>query len=404
MDKTKITYRFDPNMKPAERIDSNERSKVIPLYEEEFRIVEDITPLKEYPNDYGAWNSPFDAETRRIEQMIRESNETRMREPKRTAYPDHDRFAYEEYDDRSKVPYQETQFVRRSIPWIKIISTAAGAIITGVLLGYLIITLFSGSKSAQSQKTIETSSDQKQAALPTAGQTTLNNTTTSSIADASKAVSLNTDEAMAITIPARTYTFLQNGEFSTAQRAEKVQADLRSKGFAAVMELLDKYYIYVGIAADHDSALPLSQQMKSQKIEIYTKPYLLPAIHQIKWTGKTEAIQTYLAQADQLVQMLSGITMIHLDESELTPIEDTTVQSVTSAHAAWIGTSALVNAAASDDVKPILQKMTNAMSTAKLSIDDYKKNPSFAMLWQTQTNLMQFIIAEKSLLNEVKSS
>jgi stage II sporulation protein B len=99
--------------------------------------------------------------------------------------------------------------------------------------------------------------------------------------------------------------------------------------------------------------------------------------------------------------MLSGITLIHLEETQLTTLSDSTMQSIQSSFEAWTQTSSQVFTDAPDAVKPILQKMTNGMNTAKRSMDEYKKSPSNEMLWQAQTNLIQFIIAEKTLLNNL---
>jgi stage II sporulation protein B len=121
----------------------------------------------------------------------------------------------------------------------------------------------------------------------------------------------------------------------------------------------------------------------------------------MKWDGNAESVQTYFSQADQLVQMLSGITLVHLEESELTAISDATLQSVKSTFDSWTSSSALVFNDATENVKPALQKLTNAMNTAKRSLDEYKKIPSLEMLWQIQTNILQFIITEKSLLSDI---
>jgi stage II sporulation protein B len=397
LNKTRITYRLDNQYeKPLERFSQEERKRVIPLYEDEFRVVNEVRPLPEYTNDYGAWNSPIDAETKRIEQLIRESNAPSIKKnPIRTnedlsVYEIEQRFRHEEYSENSTHTTSGTMYLRRNIPWLKVAGTAIGAVVTGVLLGYLILTMFSG-------------------ANPTQSKTTITDDVKTITEDSSKEVSVTVPSdavqagVIAAQIPARTYTFLQNGGFSTQERADQAGAEVRKQGMAAVTESADKFFVYVGVAADRNSALTLSEQLQAKNLEIYKKPYSLPALQEMRWNGNAEFVQTYCTQADQLVQMLSGVTLVHLEESELTAISDSTLQSIQSTFEAWTQTSLQVFKDATSNVKPALQKMTNAMNTAKLSLDEYKKSPSFEMLWQTQTNILQFIITEKSLLTDIAS-
>lgn len=394
MNKTRITYRLDNQYeKPLERISQEERKKVIPLYENEFRVVNEARPLPEYTNDYGAWNSPIDAETRRIEQLIREANSPKSKaSPLRTSedmsvYEIEQRFRHDEYSENSTHTTSGTMYLRRKIPWFKVAGTAIGAVVTGVILGYFILTMFSGVSTNQGNSF-------------TGKGESITDTTTK---EAAVSVSSNAvqDGLVPVQIPARTYTFLQNGGFSTLERANQAEEDVRKIGLAAVTESADKFFVYVGMAADRTSALPLSDQLQAKSLEIYKKPYSLPALQSVKWNGSAEFLQTYCTQADQLVQMLSGITLVHLEESQLTAISDTTLQSVKSTFDAWTVTSAQVFKDATENVKPALQKMTNAMNTAKLSLDEYKKTPSLEMLWQAQTNILQFIITEKTLLSDI---
>jgi stage II sporulation protein B len=397
LNKTRITYRLDNQYeKPLERISQEERKRVVPLYEDEFRVVNEVRPLPEYTTDYGAWNSPIDAETKRIEQLIRESNASTIKKnPQRTnedlsVYEIEQRFRHDEYSENSTHTTSGTMYLRRNIPWFKVAGTAVGAVVTGVLLGYLILTMFTGVNS----------NPDKSAIVDDVKAVTNNGSKEVSVTLPSDALQAG---VIAVQIPARTYTFLQNGGFSTQERADQAGAEVRNQGIAAVTESADKFFVYVGVAADRDSAVTLSEQLQAKNMEIYKKPYSLPAIEEMKWNGNAEFLQTYCTQADQLVQMLSGITLVHLEESELTDISDSTLQSIQSNFAAWTQTSSQVFKDATADIKPALQKMTNAMNTAKLSLDEYKKTPSFEMLWQTQTNILQFIITEKALLTDIAS-
>ncbi|AQR77612.1 hypothetical protein [Paenibacillus larvae] len=104
MSKSRITFRFD---RTGERIPHKPKREqpVIPLEKEEFHVVEDEIPLEsswnpgekreedshrqpgmetvehlftphqlnEFTTDFGVYTSPFDGETKRVEQIIRDS-------------------------------------------------------------------------------------------------------------------------------------------------------------------------------------------------------------------------------------------------------------------------------------------------------------------------------------------
>ena len=48
--------------------------------------------------------------------------------------------------------------------------------------------------------------------------------------------------------------------------------------------------------------------------------------------------------------------------------------------------------------------MSNAMNTAVISLDEYQKNPSAAYLWQAQSSILQYILAEKTLLTSIAAN
>ncbi len=90
MSKARITYRLDDSRQNMNKQPSVERSerKVVPLHAEETakigqedgekaekkRAVNDRRPiLNQFTSDFGSWSSPFDEETLRLEQMIRQS-------------------------------------------------------------------------------------------------------------------------------------------------------------------------------------------------------------------------------------------------------------------------------------------------------------------------------------------
>lgn len=304
------------------------------------------------------------------------------------------------------------RYVRHSsTPWMKIAATVVGAIITGGLLGLLVLSLFSGQSLGEltkfgagggTAKETAATTDKNAAAAPAAASA--DSKTAVGAKDAGKDAALGaaaSANTIAVSIPAKSYVFLQNGGFANEQGAATAQAELRKSGFAGVTEAADKYYVYAGVAGTKEDAQALSDQLKAKKFDVYLKTVTIPAASRIVWNGKADAVQAYIAQSDKLAQMINALTLLKLEGGQTTPLEEATYQSLASAHQAWSQTIAAATEGASAEAKAQLQKMNNALDTAKLSIDEYKKNRSVAMLWQAQSNVMNYIVAEKKLLQVV---
>ena len=391
MEKARITYRMDlsdrqhKEMKPA-----GDALKIVPLYEEEYQVVEEMPNLNSYTSDFGTWSSPFDAETNRIEQLIRESNDRTIQSNTRVQQ----QVTQEKQEYDGATGYFPTLYQKSGPSWMKLSTTVAGAVITGVLLGYFVISMFTDTKLSDIQsldnlketvsEVMDKSNTISPSALPVSG-------TTSTLVAAS----------ISVNIPARTYTFLQHGSFSTLQSAQTKESELISKGQAVATESSDKFFVYVGMTVTRAQADTLKQQLIAKKIDIYIKPVVVPAATKVQWINKQDVLAPYLKQSDKLIQMMSDLSLIHLEEIKLTPIDDMTLQSLKTDHQTWTQMLATVNEGAPEQVKPTLLKMNNAMHAAKVSLDDYKKSPTTAKLWQTQTNLMKFILTEKELIEEI---
>ncbi|MBC8080121.1 MAG: hypothetical protein H7X86_07235 [Gorillibacterium sp.] len=281
---------------------------------------------------------------------------------------------------------------RKNMPWIKVVASLTAAVATGGLLGYFVLTLFSG---AGSSNTVS----------PTAAvQSELSNS-----ADHTGLITLPGADLTAaaleanITLPAKTFIMLQNGKFSTSQTAASAAEALDAGGYASATDAGEYYYVYAGIAADRDSVKALADKLKSGNFEIYAKEVTLPAVSHVNWNEGTETLQAYIEETDKIVRMISGLTLIHLEEESVTPLDKASLQALKNAHQAWSQQASIVNAGATESAKAKLQRMHNAVNTAEQSLEAYSKKPADSLLWQAQTNLMQCILAEKDLLAAITS-
>lgn len=295
---------------------------------------------------------------------------------------------YGEADRYDSDAYTSVKSIRhRNLHWVKYVGLFAGALAFGGLLGYLVLMLLSGSDGAESK-------------LPP--QSAINQTGSVSGADLGGLAADNGDVPASaleanISMPAQSFILLQNGKFSTAEAAANASQALDQGGYASATETDEFYYVYAGIAADRDSIQPLAAKLKAENYEIYAKEVALPALNHVTWNAATDTLQAYLMETDKVVRMMSGLTLIHLEEEAATPIDAASLQALKEVHQSWSQQAAKVGAGAPETAKAQLQKMHNAINTAVKSLEAYSAKPAASLLGQAQTNLMQCVFAEKDL-------
>ncbi|NDI34038.1 hypothetical protein [Chengkuizengella sediminis] len=423
MDKARLTYRFD---KEGNKINKkNEPQKdIISLNKNEFKVIEksdetktedersdpilDSQPLNQFTTDYGAWSSPFDAETAKLEQLIRETDtyqdngfDKRHRDNDREddlleKFDSHSKYSNENQRNpyKNRNPYGYIKKTKR--PWFKIITSFTGAIIVGIAFGFFVLSFFSDNPQSVS----EIDQTKIDSISPSDSDEVLeneNNTSPQPVVNLNGTISLN--------IPFQSYFMLQNGVFSSLEGAEEAIAALSNNGFAAVSELNDSYYVFAGMTTNRDDALLLSYKLQQEDLEVYIKTYEIPSIQQMKWNGNdADFVQSYFSQGSDLVDTISELTLIHLKDQSFTSFEDSSLETIKGLHQTWAALIPEVNAGFPEEVKSTFEKMNSALSTAMISLEDYQKNPSSSLLWQTQTALMQYTILQKDLLQRISVS
>jgi stage II sporulation protein B len=490
--KARITYRFDGQGRRVQLPQEPRREpQVIPLNGEEFRVMEDeeaarsgsapreapqhraeeeaqarrgrAAPviLNEYTSEFGAYVSPFDEETERVERIIRESQRTngetgfaegafgrapareeplpppggadayasghdeQYREPFANGY---EGYRYEQrpagpsYDWGE--PHSGARYVKASStpPWTRIVLSVFGAVATGVLFGFLVLSMFSdhalpfglfgGGKAKEAAP--ESGGAAAAGAGAAAGDSAASGSSAGTgagtaagqaVAAGAQAGTEAAGNMAAVNLPGRSYLFLQNGIFSSAAAAQAAQAELKKKGYAAVSvaEPDGKTTVYAGFALQKEEAVKLSRKLQSDKLDVFVKAVNVPAAPKLKWTGKAGGgdLAAYFQQGDKLVQMIGALTVLHLGETKPSEIEAETLDAIRTAHQQWIAASAPVKSGVPDTVAPALQQMATALNTAVMSMDEYRKNVSASYLWQAQGALMQYVLAERSLLTEL---
>jgi stage II sporulation protein B len=430
VNKTRLTYRIDPNEQG--KIDqSNQPNQsqnqylpnVIPLNKEEFRIIElshakqsnddsvnhqqaertaysawrDPQMMNPLSNDYALWETPMESEVERVERAIHSGDQ-------RPRYPSH------EWPELVYAAHQRSA----NPPWGKLTFSMAGAALIGIVLGFFVLHLFSndpkqsgldgtramleaianeGVTGASTVAGLDPSKIDQSAITPVGAN---NIQTTAGSLSQSKFASAGT----LLEASARTFTVIQGGSYLSKQIADARVADLRKKGYAAVVEPGDQYRVYIGMAQNRDKATTLSKQLQ-QKLDLYVKSYTIPAVRSVKWNGSADSLKAYLAQTDKLLGMMSDLSLQHLADSKMKPIDEKSLQSLKTAYEAWSIVATSVADGIPNEAKMSLQKVNTSMQTAKKSLDEYNRSPSTATLWNVQSDLMQSLISGNDLLSMI---
>jgi stage II sporulation protein B len=458
--KARITYRFDhPQQKRTDaHYFEQEPNPVIPLTPEEFSVVEEDAgslftdsgqyeptrvdkspppsslfnqsqsqPLNQFTSDFGSWSSPFDEETERVERMIRATGRATIVEeetpPAAKPTPVYradsnlvngETGYYPEPDNRNihspiyegpgggRLTVGGSRFERYSrTPWLKIVASVTGAITTGVLIGFFVLSLFSVDepKKAEENGPVTAANAEQNSLVTASPKSETANKPNPSINPSTAAVSA---ASIAVKIPARSYTLLQYGAFMSQQGADTAQAELRKLGLGAAVQSSDKFYVFAGLTPGPEEAAAIKAKLLAQKTEVYVKTVQSPSVTSIKWSGKApETADTYFTQAAKLTTSLTNVTSLHLKEAAPGPIESNTLQAIHSVHQAWSASAAAMGEGLMEEQRAVLQKMNAALNTAVLAMDEYKKNPSASFLWQAQSGTMQYVLLETELLRSI---
>lgn len=435
MNKAKITFHFDHSGNRVGEKDHRKsgENKVIPLKPENSQTKDD-TPdqvgINQFTTDFGPWQSEFEADTDRVEQVIHhiemKTNASKVIEinQKENKLKSVNNFKYQEprivqSDDRIKIPeepmwelnrdqiWTEESFngvmlrKRPRTSWWKAVLSISAAVMTGVTLGFFILNIIQGggevldpSKSAMVTPAPESSKPTAEGKTPAQEKDVTSQAVTAGV---------SMEGMINVNIDSYTYSFLQHGVFSSAETGQAAITELGRKGFVTSTEQGDKLTVYAGVAANKADAQRLAEVLKGSQIDIYVKSIAIPAISQMKWSGsKPQSVRDYITNGDKLIRMISGVTVTHLEETQSTPFDPATMASIKDAHTGWTSIATALKDG-QDEANKIILSMTKSMNAAILSLEEYEQKPSSSLLWKAQSAMMQYLIAEKQLYKAINA-
>lgn len=465
--KNRITYRFDRNgqsiPEESRKVDikqetatnsvsshitaNNNAAKpaklnVIPLYPaNDQHAISEISP----------WNSPFQEDIGALEQLIRKTDtepvpslppqvgpqkvklesqkrteaetpqiNTDKRESSKTDYfiaenefEPINADKIEMYDSRTNSHYtSRVKRVTGGPSWFNVFLSVAGALATGALFGYLLLSLFTGTTIWPGG-----SSDNMNSETVSGSTSSTNNTTTGANSNANQDDTVTPPEngtnsnsetnpdvpIVSLTGFNRTYYMLQFGVFSNTEGRDAALDQLAEKGLAAAaMTGKNDYRVYAGVAADRTKAQTLRAQLP--ELELYVKEVTLAVPDKIPFSGDGAAAQAFFEQTSDLVQMLDELALAQLEQPALSQLSKTAADAWQSEHQKWTESAVKMRNGTTDAAsKKYLDTVILSINTAAKSMLEYDKKPSRAHLWSTQSETMKAVITQKEWFESISA-
>ncbi|WP_193726712.1 SPOR domain-containing protein [Paenibacillus guangzhouensis] len=417
MSKAKMTFRFDD---PPRKSTTTE---IIPHNEPVEGTIEpstmgQVVPIQTYSSDYGAWDPSFDEETNRIEKLIR--GETSSLQPEIIPPKPQPRIVdiMQDAEERGELSDSELQsdqeeghhiqwtelsaggYYRktRNPSWVKVVASVAGAIVTGAVFGFVVLSLFQGEVSLPGVKSSVLKDD-----VRTSGSVQ----TSGKVVDSStNQTNLPSGEAVSVTIQrdAKTYYMLQYGVFKDQAGVNAAQQELTDRGLAAFGDTSDQNRVYAGMAASREEAQLMKAELALQGIELYIRDMQMPETTQLMYAGDAAQMEQFFKQSDQVVQILLQMSTAQLERKDPTAYTQAELLAIKDAHQKWTELGAAAAKGLPTSSKEAWGKMTQSMNTAILSLNEYGKQLSTSHLWSIQAALMAFVKSEQNLIASMQAA
>ncbi|WP_046229386.1 hypothetical protein [Paenibacillus algorifonticola] len=297
-------------------------------------------------------------------------------------------------------PVRSIRRLGHSPSWINVFLSVAGALATGALFGYLLLSLFLDSSSLSSS---HSGGGQSSAVSGNPASQNAENGLGTGAGVGNSGSAEAPLETVELAIQPQAYHLLQYGVFSNSEGREAAMEELASKGLAAAAATTaDDYRVYAGMAGDRSRAIALSKMLPGT--EVYVKELIIQAPQQFPFTGKATDANSFFEQTNALVSMLDDLALAQLEQPVLAPLGETAAKGWRAEHQKWtLSIKAMESGIQGEAGKASMGAVVQAVNTAASSLTEYDKNPSQAHLWSVQRALMEAILAQKTWFETIRA-
>ena len=266
----------------------------------------------------------------------------------------------------------------------KVAASIAGAVLTGLLFGTVVLSMFTSDSGLPS-----TSSD-----------TVQQNLTDHSAAQGEQAKDSGSAPPTAVSaeMPEQTFYLLQYGMFSTPERAKQAENELAAAGIAAYHETLPENRVYAGISPNREQAKLLSSQLKNEGVELYVREVVFPGAVTVPTLGEAAVLQAFYETGGELAAELSQLSAALLGSTAAEAAGSERMNMVTTLHLQWTEALRQASAYLGPEAGGLLHVMEQNMNTAVTALAEYNKNRAEGHLWEIQSGMLNYIMKQRELL------
>ncbi|WP_435924416.1 SPOR domain-containing protein [Paenibacillus sp. DYY-L-2] len=269
--------------------------------------------------------------------------------------------------------------------WWKVAGSVTGAIVTGALFGFVVLSMFTGEVTVPIpgiSTSVKSTAEQPARDLSVFGPVSNG----------------NADEMLVnIALPSQTYYFLQYGVFSTAEGVELAQKELQQSGIAAARDTVDEKRVYAGVSNDREQAKLLSSQLKTAGVHLILHEMALPTFMEAAYDGDVTPLERYFSQSADLISLLSSLSASRLVEAAPQALSEAELKELGQKHQLWTESAAAIRGNEPEAFAEEAAKMEKSMNSAIEAMAEYNKNGAKTLLWEVQDEVMDFILAEQKM-------
>ncbi|KAF6629715.1 MULTISPECIES: SPOR domain-containing protein [Paenibacillus] len=288
--------------------------------------------------------------------------------------------------------YHSVQEYRKRPPhpsrW-KLVGSVASALVTGGMFGYIMLLLFNGGGM------VPGSDPSVEEAVPVFKESV----GVDAISAKENSVPVTVIEAQ---VPPQTYYLLQYGVFSTPERALQAKEELLKAGIAVGGDTEDQNRVYAGISPDREQAKLLSNQLKTQGVELYVRELELPGFEKAAYGGEGDKLTSFFQLSSSLVGKLSGLSSTLLGEGGPNTVPASDMKELNDLHQQWTQNITALPTGLPKEAVASATSLEKAMNSAISALGEYNKNTAKEHIWEIQSSMMEYVLREKEFIQFIK--
>jgi hypothetical protein len=418
--KARMTIRFDPPKPNEPKMPT--RQTTGPL--NEMTTEDELKPDIGQEQNFASWTGPYQDDIRALEDIIRKTDPVDRRTPwTRSPVKDEPLYANPWPKQETPVlelippvsatppidsgarnsgrprpwdelpPISEEPYMAREGPsWGRVFLSIVAAVATGALFGYIVLSLFTG-EPLFPVKSGENATTPVQASPGTLGVPKPNASSEPQTQSSGQSTQSDKEVAALSQIDANMYYMLQYGVFKTEESMKTAINQLKDKGLSSAEEVLDGYRVYVGAALTRKDAELLASQMPDLKV--YIKPVqgnslVVPSVD----LSDTEV--QFVNSSDKLIGLLVQHAGIGLQEIKPKALSEADMAELKAAYQSWLAAAPVADKLSGDAGDSALS-IVHSLKSAMQSMTNFNQTPSRNQLWNTQSSVMEALLADHHL-------